>query len=319
MNKTIFVVTVTMVVIAVGLFTGILLPNTASAFHSYAYDWICWEADTDREWICGSEYCDNHAPPDTQQCGAGNPCEQDREIDSCWPGPYRYYGPPEEGLPGGVPCTDSTPCGTQPTPETYECVDIPSTPEEKAACEKACARVAYSGLICGLLAPGNPPAAAICGGAVILAKEMCESGCKYSGATCGPVTSPDDGGVLRSPDDGTSGGVLRTPPDGGVLRTPPDGGSGSDAGEVIFRDEDGDSDPVISNPVGGTNDGDDGVVVFGEDGDSDPVIGNPDGGTDGGEVLESSQQGLSEEIEEDFDECPEGTTLVGRVDCISVD
>lgn len=282
-----------MVVIAVDLFTGILLPNTASAFHSYAYDWICWEADTDREWICGSEYCDNHAPPDTQRCGAGNPCEQDREIDSCWPGPYRYYGPPEEGLPGGVPCTDSTPCGAQPPTPTHECTSRPSTPEEKAACEERCNNISTLGVFCNL---GEPKANVICNFGSILINGICKKTCGNTMA-CEEVRTPD-GGVLRTPDDGTSGGVLRTPPDGGVLRTPPDGGSGSDAGEVIFRDEDGDSDPVISNPIGGTNDGDDGVVVFGEDGDSDPVIGNPDGGTDSGEVLESSQQGLSEENQE---------------------
>jgi hypothetical protein len=333
---------------------GSVLP-IAKAYHSYEWDWICWQTDESgtKEWNCGTGHCDQHVPEGQPNgCRDPRPCDLDTNIDSCWPGPYRYYGPPEEGLPGGVPCTASTPCGEWPPAPTYECTSKPSTQEEKAACEEHCNDISTISVLCNL---GGKAGNVACNIGSIIINGVCKKTCAQT-MECEEVRTPG-GGVLRTPDDGTSGGVLRTPPDGGteggVLRTP-DGGT--DAGVVIFGDQD--ADPVIGNPIGGTNDGDDGVVIFGDQ-DADPVIGNPDGGTDGG-VLRSpvmgnpdsaaapdsvalpspsdsgeddseddsdtddqqdsdSDEELREEIEEDFDECPEGTTLVGGVDCVPTD
>lgn len=91
--------------------TGLLSPNSVSADHSRMWDYVCWQLDgeVEREWMCGTGYCDEHAEegqPDG--CYDPRPCDIHPEIDSCWGVNFREYGPPKQEV-NPPPCIDRVP------------------------------------------------------------------------------------------------------------------------------------------------------------------------------------------------------------------
>ena len=146
-----------------------------------------------------------------------------------------------------------------PPPSPMVCTERIPTAEERAQCIEDCIKLhgwvpAYNLAKTGLLN-------AICSGGTIAINQICKSKINCNKEVWEECYRSPDGGVLRSPDGGTDGGVLRSPLS------------------------------VASPTPSVSDDGDDG-----DDGDE-----NDDDQQDS-----DADEELREEIEQDFDECPDG-------------